>query len=64
MVGKRAVKSEHIIEFIAARLPTLQIWVEKIVKIPKQTHSRCQPKSDESFNSSCSNSLIDSNKAL
>jgi len=31
MVGKRAVKSEPIIEFIVARLPTLQIWGEKKV---------------------------------
>jgi hypothetical protein len=36
MVGKRAVTSGFIIEFIAARLPTLQIWVEKkITKIPE-----------------------------
>ncbi len=36
MVGKRAVKSEPIIEFIAARLPTLQILGEKkVIKIPE-----------------------------
>ena len=39
MVGKRAVKSGFIIEFIVARLPTLQIWGEKkVAKIPEQTH--------------------------
>jgi hypothetical protein len=36
MVGKRAVKSGFIIEFIVARLPTLQIWGEKkVIKIPE-----------------------------
>jgi len=36
MVGKRAVKSWFIIEFIVARLPTLQIWGEKkVAKIPE-----------------------------
>jgi len=36
MVGKRAVKSGFIIEFIVARLPTLQIWGEKkVAKIPE-----------------------------
>jgi len=36
MVGKRAVKSWVNIEFIVARLPTLQIWVEKkVAKIPE-----------------------------
>jgi hypothetical protein len=36
MVGKRAVKSGFIIEFIAARLPTLQILGEKkVAKIPE-----------------------------
>jgi len=32
MVGKRAVKSGDYIEFIVARLPTLQIWAKKKVK--------------------------------
>ncbi|RKZ52912.1 MAG: hypothetical protein DRR00_06565 [Candidatus Parabeggiatoa sp. nov. 3] len=38
MVGKRAVKSGFIIEFIVARLPTLQFLGEKkVTKIPEQT---------------------------
>ena len=41
MVGKRAVKSGFFIEFIVARLPTLQILGEKkVAKIPEQTHPR------------------------
>ncbi|RKZ60337.1 MAG: hypothetical protein DRR16_22830 [Candidatus Parabeggiatoa sp. nov. 3] len=36
MVGKRAVKSGFLIEFIVARLPTLQILGEKkVAKIPE-----------------------------
>ncbi len=44
MVGKRAVKSGFIIEFIVARLPTLQFLGEnKVTKIPEQTHPRLSP---------------------
>ncbi len=44
MVGSLSVKSEHIIEFIAARLPTLQILGEKkVIKMHEQTHTRLMP---------------------